>query len=352
VIESHWGESSHLSLGVEEELMILDAETLEQVPRVDVLAEPPRLKTELHAAVVEINTEICATPEEALEQVRRLRAQAGEKAAAHGLRLAAGGAHPRTVPEELDVVQESRYLEFVRYAGPSARRQGVCGLHVHVGMPSGDDCIHVLETVLPWLPVALALSANSPFLAGRETGFLSSRAPILAELPRSGAPPLFESYAGWEEHVERLMRLNLPADYTALWWDARPHPRFGTLELRMPDQPTAVERTGAFVALLRGLCAWALEQPRFAPAAAARGIYQQNRWAAARFGPRAELISPDGERLVPASELGRELFELAGTDGGLDPDSCEADRLLEVGLEGAAADLAARSVASPPVIGQ
>ncbi|MDQ4030076.1 MAG: glutamate-cysteine ligase family protein, partial [Actinomycetota bacterium] len=152
----------------------------------------------------------------------------------------------------------------------------------------------------------------------------------------------------WEAHVERLTRLNLPGDYTALWWDVRPHPRFGTLELRMPDQPTAVERTGAFVALLRGLCAWALEQPRGTPDPAARGVYQQNRWAAARFGPRAELISPDGDRRVAASELARELFELAETDGSLDPDSCEADHLLEVGLEGAAAELAARSLASSP----
>jgi carboxylate-amine ligase len=348
VIEAHWGESSPLSLGVEEELMILDAETLAQVPRVEVLAEPPRLKTELHAAVVELNTDICATPEEAIAEVQRLRARAAEKAEPHGLRVVAGGAHPLTVPEELEIVEEPRYVEFVEYAGPSARRQGVCGLHVHVGMPGGDDCIHTLETVLPWLPVVLALSANSPFLAGRETGFLSSRAPILAELPRSGAPPVFDSYAAWEEHVERLMRLNLPGDYTALWWDARPHPRYGTLELRMPDQPTAVERTGAFVALLRGLCAWALEQPRVATDPTARGIYQQNRWAAARFGPRAELISPDAGRRVRASELARELFELTGTDGGLDPDGCEADRLLEVGVEGAAADLADRSVASQP----
>ena len=328
--------------------MILDAETLAQVPRVDVLADPPRLKTELHAAIVELNTEICATPEDALAAVRRLRAEGAAKAAAHGLRLAAGAAHPLTVPEELDVVQEPRYLEFVEYAGPSARRQGVSGLHVHVGMPSGDDCVHVLETVLPWLPVVLALSANSPFLAGCVTGFLSSRAPVLAELPRSGAPPVFATYADWEAHVERLMRLELPRDYTALWWDIRPHPRFGTLELRMPDQPTAVERTGGFVALLRGLCAWALEQSRRSPDPAGRGLYQQNRWAAARFGPRAELIAPDGGRKLPASELARELFELAGTDGGLDPDACEADRLLDVGLENAAADLVARSVASLP----
>jgi gamma-glutamyl:cysteine ligase YbdK (ATP-grasp superfamily) len=115
----------------------------------------------------------------------------------------------------------------------------------------------------------------------------------------------------------------------------------------MPDQPTDVERSGAFVTLLRGLCAWALEQPAPRPDGAGRGIFQQNRWAAARFGPRAELIHPSGERKAPASELARELFELAG-DPGLDPGWCEAERQLEVGLDAAAADIAARSVASRP----
>ena len=218
-----------------------------------------------------------------------------------GLAIAGAGTHPFARPEEQPVVQEERYTSFVEYAGISARRQGVQGLHVHVGMPSRDACWQALEGILPWLPLVLALSANSPFLAGEATGLASNRAPILAELPRAGAPPALGSYDGWEAWVERLVELGVTADYTRIWWDVRPHPRFGTLEIRMPDQPTRLERTVALVALVQALCARALEAPP--PGACDRGHYAQNRWAAARFGPRAELIHPDATRALRAPEL-------------------------------------------------
>ena len=155
-----------------------------------------------------------------------------------GLRLAAAGSHPTSRPEDEEIADEARYAEFVDYAGVSARRQGVSGLHVHVGMPSAEACFHALEGVLPWLPVVLALSANSPYLAGQETGMQSNRAEVLAQLPRSGAPPAFASYEDWEAFVDAFARLGIGADYTRFWWDIRPHPTFGTLEVRMPDQPT------------------------------------------------------------------------------------------------------------------
>jgi carboxylate-amine ligase len=360
VIEAHWGESSELSLGVEEEMMILDPDTFRPVPAVAaVLAAvdgrlPGRLKTELHASVVELNSDVCATAAEALDAVRALRTAAGEAARRSGAVVAAAGGHPTAAPESLEIVPEERYLEMVAYAGRSAKRQGVNGLHVHVGMPDGETCMATLEFVLPWLPVVLALSANSPFHAGEDTGFASNRAQLLAELPRSSGPPPFASYADWEAYVERLARLQLPADYTAYWWDVRPHPRYGTLEVRMPDQPTAVELTGAFVALVQALCAAAAEAPRVGADAASRGIYQQNRWAAARFGPRAELVAPDRERRVPAAELVRELLELVAPAAArlgsgellaaLDPDACEADRQRAVGARDAAADLVERTL--------
>src|SRR6185436_4203777 len=159
LIESHWGESTPLSLGVEEEVMILDAETLEPAPAVaTLLAEvegaglPGRLKTELHASVVELNTDVCADAGAALASVRALRADADAAARANGLRIAAAGAHPTAPPESLEIVQEDRYREMLERLGPTARHQGVNGLHVHVGMPDGDASMRVLETVLPWLP--------------------------------------------------------------------------------------------------------------------------------------------------------------------------------------------------------
>ena len=363
MIEAHFGESAPLSLGVEEELMILDARTLLPVGRVETLVReaeglelPGRLKTELHASVVELNTNVCGSPGDAVAALAELRRAAAAVAEAQGLTVAAAGAHPSVAPEELPIVQEERYLEMVRYVGPAARRQGVNGLHVHVAMPSPDACFHVLESLLPWLPLVLALSVNSPYAAGVENGMLSNRAQALVELPRSGPPPAFRSYDGWEAWVERLVRLGVTADYTRLWWDVRPHPRLGTLEVRMPDQPTTLARTGAFVALVQALAATLLEAPAPAHEPGRRGDYLQNRWAAARFGLDAELIHPDGERPIRARDLADEALALVapaaaelGSGELLAFGEPEAGRQLEVGrnggIEAVCADLVARSVA-------
>jgi carboxylate-amine ligase len=225
-------------------------------------------------------------------------------------------------------------------------------------MPSAEECMRALEGVLPWLPLVLALSANSPYLAGEETGLASARAEVLAQLPRASAPPVFGSYAEWEAFVERFVRIGLADGYTRFWWDIRPHPRFGTLEVRTPDQPTAIENTAAFTALLQALCVTVAEGDP--PVPANRGDYAQNRWAALRFGPRAELIHPDGERLVGVEELTHELLALiepAVRELGsgealrvLDPRSCEGDRQLEIGrergLQAVAADTAERTLRS------
>jgi carboxylate-amine ligase len=352
--------SQPLTLGVEEELMILDPASLDQVGRVaDLLAAvegrklPGSLKTELFASIVELNTGVCAGIDEAAAAVEALRRAATEAAGGLGLALAAAATHPFARPEAQPVVGEERYTAFVGYAGISARRQGVQGLHVHVGMPSGEECWRALEWLLPWLPLVLALSANSPYLAGEATGLASNRAPVLAELPRAGAPPALGSYAGWQEWVDRLVELGVTADYTRIWWDARPHPRFGTLEVRMPDQPTAAGRTVVFAALVQALAAAALEAPPCAPCD--RGHYAQNRWAAARFGPQAELIHPDASRALRVPELWSELLELLrpfarglGTLElleSVDPTRCEADLQLAAGdPRAAAAGLVARTL--------
>jgi len=331
VLESHFGESAPLSVGIEEELMILDAETLQPVGAVHRFLGTVGFKTELHASVVELNTGVCADAASAVEELRALRATASEVAAANGLAIAAGGSHPTAPFDALPIVQEDRYLAMIRDVGWAARRQGVNGLHVHVGVASGDACWERLEAVLPWLPVVLALSANSPFLEGVETGMLSSRASILSELPRSAAPTVFDGYADWEAWAERLVALGVMDDYTRVWWDVRPHPRFGTLEIRIADQPTALARTALLAELVVTLVA-------SAPSAATpRGDYLQNRWSAARFGLDAPLIHPDGDRIVPAREIARDLL------GGRPPEP-EALRQLDVGLEGAAADLVRRTL--------
>ncbi len=316
--------------------MILDAETLEPAAAVDVLVHgaksldlPGELKTELHSHVVELTTGICADVDEAIEALRELRAAADRIARDNGLVIAAAGAHPTATLASLPVMQEERYLEMIRRLGYVAQRQGVNGLHVHVGVESAERCWERLEAVLPWLPVVLALSANSPFVEGRATGMLSNRASILAELPRGGAPPSFGGYDAWEVWVERLVRLGLMPDYTRVWWDARPHPRLGTLEIRVADQPTVLDRTRLLVRLVRELVASA------PTSTAPRADYLQNRWAASRSGLDALLLHPNGEEAVSARELARELL-------GAEPPEPEAH--TQLAAENAAADLVARTV--------
>jgi glutamate---cysteine ligase / carboxylate-amine ligase len=337
VIEAHFGESSPFSLGVEEEVMILDATTLQPADAVGLLLQgvegldlPGSLKTELHASVVELTTNVCASVDEAIAALRELRAAADAIAREHGLVIAAAGVHPTVPLESLPVVQEPRYQEMLEQIGYPARRQGVNGLHVHVGIDSAERCHERLEAVLGWLPVVLALSANSPYVDGVANGMLSNRAGVLAELPRAGAPPAFASYADWEAWVERLVSIGVMADYTRVWWDIRPHPRFGTLEIRIADQPTSLSRTELLVRVLRDLVEHAPAQ------VTPRGDYMQNRIAAVSRGLEAQLIHPDGQSLVSARDLARGLI-------GAEPPEPEAYFQLAAGAS-VAADLVARTL--------
>jgi glutamate---cysteine ligase / carboxylate-amine ligase len=299
-----------LTLGVEEELMLLDPESFALAPGVERLLPQEGLKTELFSCLVETNTPVCETAFEARDELVRLRRLARERAAREGLVVAAAGSHPFSIPEEQSIVQEPRYLKMVDELGVIAKGQLVCGLHVHVGMESFDACLRALDGIRPWLGDLLRLSVNSPYLAGEETGALSSRLGTLRRLPRGGPPPLLATPADWEAVVAAA-----GVDYTRIWWDARPHPRLGTLEVRIADQATSVERAAALVALVQALCAAPTE-------------------------PAAHLI----DAVEPAA---REL----GTWELVEPlrQPVEALRQLEVGrrngLEAVAADLVKRSCA-------
>jgi glutamate---cysteine ligase / carboxylate-amine ligase len=247
-VESRFGR--RLTVGVEEELLLLDPDTLAPAAGVERILGPTGLKTELFACMVETNTPVCTDAFEARDQLVRLRRLAVERAAAEGLVVAASGSHPFAVPEQQAIVQEERYRKMVAELGAVAKAQLVCGLHVHIGMESFEDCLRALDGIRPWLPALLELSANSPYLAGDQTGALSSRLAVLRTLPRSGPPPALATEADWEAEVEAA-----GVDYTRIWWDARPHPRYGTLEIRMPDQPTSIDRAVAIVALVQALCA-------------------------------------------------------------------------------------------------
>jgi carboxylate-amine ligase len=316
-----------LTLGVEEELMLLDAETLALAPGVERLLGPEGLKTELFSCLVETNTPVCDSAAEALAELVRLRTVVREAAASEGLAVAAAGSHPFSRAEDQEIVAEPRYLKMLDELGPKLSRQLVCGLHVHVGMESFDACLRTLAAIVPWLPAILALSLNSPYMLGAETGALSSRAARLGELPRGAQPPPFASPEEWEAYISATGE-----DYTRSWWDARPHPRLGTLEVRIPDQPTDVGRSAALAALVQALCA-------AAPPADPPGAYLAQRAAAAQGD------APTGELLTLVEPAARELgtWDVVQTLNG----PVEALRQLEVGrrdgLEAVVADLVERS---------
>jgi len=328
VIPHSFGLTDPFTVGIEEELFCLDADALLPRPFPREALDGARLKEELFSSVVELNTGIHGTASEAAEELSVLRARAKGAVDDQGLVLAASGTWPTAIPEEQPVGESPAYRKFVDYAGPSARRQYVSGLHVHVGMASPEACMGALEAVLPWLPLVLALSANSPYVAGEDTGLRSARAEILALLPRSGAPPVFSTYADWERFVERLVELGLADQITRVWWDVRPHPRFGTLEIRIADQPTRLEVTTGLATLLQ-----AMASTLQAEGPADRGLYAQNRWAALRFGREAELVHPDGSHLVSVPELLAELAARIGLQGVDLPDQA-AEQLSIGGSEG------------------
>ena len=354
MIERRFGESPW-TVGAEEELMLVDERTLEPVAAAKRVLELglDNVKEELFACVVESTTPICESALEVDETLRATRRALGRALDDLGLALMASASHPFAQPEDQPIVDNKDYLEFVEIAGPAARRQLVSGLHVHIGMPDADACARAHEGALPWLPLVLALSANSPWFRGERSGFLSKRAEILASLPRAGTPPPVASYRQWELTMERWIAAGVVRRPTNTWWDARLHPAMGTLELRMPDQPTDVAVSSALVALLHALAVDAARRD-FAPAS--RADFHTNRFFAARFGPEAELVHPEEERLVPVPELYAELRErlaavldeLGGNEllDVLDPARCEAQVQLSDGPREAAADLVRRSLES------
>jgi carboxylate-amine ligase len=327
-VHTEFGRS--LTIGVEEELMLLDPETLALAPGVERLLPHEGFKTELFSCLVETNTPVCESAAEAHAELVRLRREVAEAAAAEGLTYLAAGTHPFSRPEEQAIVAEPRYVQMLEELGPKTRRQVVCGLHVHVGMESFESCLRTLAAITPWLPAVLGASLNSPYLAGEDTGVLSSRAERLLELPRGGPPPPLASPEEWEAQIAAT-----GADYTRSWWDARPHPRLGTLEVRVADQPTSVARSAALAALVQALCVAAPVPAEPLPPQ----VYLDGRVAAARGeAPVEELLA-----LVElaARELGT--WELVETLRA----PVEALRQLETGrrdgLAAAAAELAALS---------
>ncbi len=247
------------TIGVEEELMLLDADGLGLAQEIERVLEvlPAELdgqvKPELLQSVLEIATKPCDSVSEAGEELRALRRTVAGIADDLGLVVGASGTHPFARWEEQEVVQRPRYRELIHELGYIARRELIFGTHVHVAIEGADRAIYVADGIRLFLPLLLALSANSPFWRGWPTGLASARTPVFRAFPRCGVPPHYGDWKTYCERVELMMRAGAIEDYTYLWWDVRPHPKFGTVETRVFDQQTRIDYTVALTALTASL---------------------------------------------------------------------------------------------------
>ncbi len=316
VLDHRFGSSEQYTLGVEEEYMLLDPQTWDLVQHIEsVLAAvaggefSARINPELMQSVIEITTPVCRSAAEVGEQLNRLRRYVGEVAAAEGCRFASAGTHPFSLFERQRITAKDRYRMLVEQMQYIARRELIFGMHMHAAVDDPDKAIQVANGLIVYLPEFLALSASSPFWRGEPTGLHSSRQMVFSAFPRSGVPPRFESYEAFAEVVGQLERTGCIADYTHIWWDIRPHPRLGTVELRICDAVPRVEDAVALSAYFQALVKMLSEQVDAGGAVPSfhRILTTENKWLAARHGLSAPVMDlATGRRnRVPVGQLVR-----------------------------------------------
>ena len=305
------------TLGVEEEAMLLDPRTWALAHRIDDLL--PRLPqdtqnhvtAETHGSAFEVQTGVCRTVGESIEQLLELRLELARTLDTLGLRAAVSGTHPFAIWQEIAVSAGERYQFVYGSMRELARREPTFALHVHVGLPDEETAIRVNDRMRVHLPLLLALSANSPFWQGRDSGLASARTPLFQAFPRVGVPRAFGDYATYAETVDLLIRTEAVPESTFLWWDVRPQPALGTIEVRVMDAQTRCEDTAALVALVQCLVKLEAEEGHATDLAiSAQEVISENRFLAARDGVDAELIDPELETRVPVADLVAELLDV------------------------------------------
>lgn len=333
---ARFDEPAPMTIGVEEELMLLDARTLDLAPCAAALcaeADDPRIRTELPAAQLELVTGAGAGAAEARAELAALRRRATELAAAHGARLAGAGAHPFAAPEGA-LNEHPRYDRIAAEYGPVARRQLVFGLHVHVCVRGADRALAVYNALRTHLPAVAALAANAPLYDGADTGLASVRPKLSELLPRQGVPPAFpdwDAVAAVHAWGRASGRVPEPASW---WWEARLHPAHGTIEVRVPDAQTTLGETAAVVALVHALTAWlaARHDAGDLPAPVDTWRIEENRWSACRHGLDATLADPADGRVRPARAVLGTLLDAIGPcarELGCDAELADAATLVE-----------------------
>jgi len=309
------------TVGVEEELMIVDGESFALVNAIEGLLEDSgaagagresgEIKPELMESVLEIATKPCPTAIEAGDQIRALRHHVRETAARRGLSIGSAGTHPFAMWEDQRIVARPRYRDLISALRFVARQELIFGMHVHVGIDDADKAIHVANGMRVHVPVLLALSANSPFWRGDRTGLLSTRTPIFRQFPRVGMPPAYDDWGDWERQVDFMVRSGVMEDYTYLWYDVRPHPNLGTVEIRCCDSQTRVEHAIALTALIQAMVHELAEHYDAGRKLAAYPwqMLDENKWLAARHGLEGEIVDLPSSERVGTKALTRRLLE-------------------------------------------
>jgi len=327
------------TIGVEEEYLLVDRETR------DVTREPPEelfeacqkrirgvVQHEFLKAQIEVNTEVCATVAEARDNLAAIRTVVAEVAGGYGLAPIAASTHPFSRWQKQIHTDKERYNVIARDMQTVVRRLMICGMHVHVGIGDDELRIDLLNQITYFLPHLLAFSTSSPFWQGEDTGLKSYRLSVFDEMPRTGIPNFFDSWAEYQRHVDALVGAGLIEDATKLWWDVRPSARFPTLEMRLADVCTRIDDAAAVAALfactLRMLYRLKKANQRWRQYASM--LIEENRWRAQRYGLDEGLVDFGKGQIVPCAELLEEIIELVADDAAALGCRNEIDRLRAI----------------------
>lgn len=311
------GQSKLFTLGIEEEFQIVDPETRELRSHIQQILEEGKMilsekvKPEMHQSVVEMGTDICQDIHDARKQVTELRRDLAKLAIKNGLRIAASGTHPFSHWKDQRITPNPRYKLIVEDMQQVARANLIFGLHVHVGVDDRETAIHVMNAARYFLPHIFALSTNSPFWLGRNTGFRSYRSKVFDRFPRTGIPDYFNSLAEYDNYVNLLIKTNCIDNAKKIWWDIRVHPVFETLEFRICDIPLRVDETICLAAIMQAIVAklYKLIKQNLGFRLYRRALIAENKWRAARYGISGKLIDFGKKEEVETRALIHELVE-------------------------------------------
>jgi carboxylate-amine ligase len=331
---------SNFTLGVEEEYMVIDPKTRELTSHEQKIVSEgqkvirDKVKAEMHQAVVEVGTDICRDIQEAHKDVTTLRKTISQIAESLGFWVGAAGTHPFSHWQSQLITDHARYNAIVNELQEAARSNLIFGLHVHVGMESREMANHIANSTRYFLPHIYALSTNSPFWEGRQTGYKSFRTKVFDKFPRTGIPEYFESIEAYDSFVKLLVKTNCIDNAKKIWWDLRVHPFFNTVEFRICDVPMTIDETICIAALFQAVCVkiYKLRSLNMNYIQYSRALINENKWRASRYGIDGHLIDFGKEEEVNTRVLIYELLDFI--DDVVDPlGSRQATHFAEKMLE-------------------